>query len=50
MYFNINSIPDSMLSSGAWLIVTAGLPSEVETILYILLYTVIKHNYYVFQY
>ena len=50
MYFNINSIPVSMLSSGAWLIVTAGVPSEVETIFHILLYTVFKHNYYVFQY
>ena len=39
-----------MLSSGAWLIVTAGVPSEVETIFHILLYTVLKHNYYVFQY
>ena len=45
MYFNINSIPDSVLSSGAWLIVTAGVPSEVETIFHILLYTVFKHNY-----
>ena len=39
-----------MLSSGAWSIVTAGVPSEVETILYILLCTVLKHNYYIFQY
>ena len=28
-----------MLSSGAWLIVTAGVPSEVETIFHVLLYT-----------
>ena len=49
-YFNINSIPVSVLSSGSSLIVTAGVPSEVETIFHILLYTVFKHNYYAFQY